>query len=49
MTIEQFTELMEKLDTLIFLTQTVCIATCFNWGVLLMKMIIHSKNQKNII
>jgi hypothetical protein len=59
MTSEQATLLLEKMDTIIillgnfdqiiFLLQTIAIAVSFNWGVLMMKLIIHTKNQKNIL
>lgn len=59
MTTEQATLLLEKLDTIIilldnfeqviFLLQTIAIAVSFNWGIHLMQLIIHSKNQKNIL
>jgi len=45
----QLEQILERLDMLIFLSQTITIAVCFNWGIMLMQLIIHSKNQKNII
>lgn len=59
MTSEQAVLLLEKMDTIItflgnfdqviFLLQTIAIAVSFNWGIHLMQLIIHSKNQKNIL
>jgi len=59
MTTEQAFLLLEKLDMIIallqnfdqviFLLQTIAIAVSFNWGIHLMQLIIHSKNQKNIL
>lgn len=49
MTPEQIEILLSQLDKIIFLLQTIAIAVCFNWGIHLMQLIIHSKNQKNIL
>lgn len=40
---------LENFDKVVFLLQTVSLSTSFCWGVLMMQLIIHAKNQKNIL
>ena len=48
MTAEQFNQLMQRFDQVIFLLQVVIHASCFLCGFVSMQMIIHSKNQKHL-
>ena len=41
--------LFDALNKVIFLLQTLCISTSYMCGVDFMQMIIHTKNQKNLI
>lgn len=43
------TILQTSSDQVIFLLQTIAIAVCFNWGVLMVKLYIQSKNQKSLL
>jgi len=40
---------LEQFEKIIFLLQTIALSTSFCWGILLMQLIIHAKNQKNIL
>lgn len=49
MNADDFKLLFDALNKVIFLLQTLCISTSCMCGVAFMQMIIHTKNQKNLI
>lgn len=49
MTPEEITSLFSYLEKIIFLLQTVAISTSACFSLLLVQLIIHSKNQKNLL
>lgn len=46
---QDYSVLLDMMKQIIFLLQTLCISTSCLCGVAFMQMIIHTKNQKNII
>ena len=46
---DPLTQIVQQLNQLIFLCQTLCISTSFTCAFVCFQMIIHSKNQKNIL
>lgn len=40
--------LIERFEQIIFLLQTLCLASCFLCGFVSMQLIIHAKNQKHM-
>lgn len=49
MNVQDYNVLLENMKQVIFLLQTLCISTSCLCGVAFMQMIIHAKNQKNLI
>lgn len=49
MTAEQAAVLLQQMERLVFLCQTLCLASCFLCGFAAMQLIIHSKNQKTLL
>ncbi len=45
---EQFTQLLERLDQIVFLLQAACIGISFLCGFVSMQFIVHAKNQKHL-
>ena len=45
----QFESLLEKLDLLFFLLQTILLCSACSCGVLTLILIIYAKNQRNLI
>lgn len=45
---EQITQLLQRLDQIVFLLQAACIGISFIAGFVSMQFIIHAKNQKHL-
>lgn len=48
MTAEQAVILLEQIERLVFLCQTLCLASCCLCGFAMMQLLVHTKNQKTM-